>query len=700
MTSFNATWCRRADRRRRSAIQPRLEQMEPRALLTATAWDIVPGAQGLGPARMLAVGSELYFESGDRLWWSNGTEAGTRKVLGVSNLSLSRIKSMVGQGPTLYLSLDSDGNNWAELWTAETGMARQLQPTVEDYNPTSLASIGGVVYFTNFVSPVSQWSLMRFPEPHTVYSTTQGESYGIGRLTGVGDRVFFAASEDDRGWEPYVHDPALPGSPDDRTFRLRDIFAGSTPDYMGSQPASFTAVGNLCYFTADDHVNGRELWVSDGTTPGTRMISIADGPTGSSPTSLFAFGDTLVFQARRGGVTSLFRLDAGGVPEALLPIDSLADAEVVGDTLFLVLAPPGGSAGLYAMGSAGNLTPVVSADPFLAFSAPSNLTRLGDSLCFAATRNTTGRQTVWTLASLTRAIPIASAMQSVSQLVVTTEGLFATGSGVGPTGQNVGTELWRVTTELHRPNASDDARTVPFDTPITISALLNDTDADRDPLKILRTTAPRHGKVQIIDGQKLRYTPTPGYDGTDSFVYTASDGMLTSSATVRLTVKPPDASSYPVVSFEKSGSAWVENGGTASIRVRLSKAFSRTVSVGVQFTGVGRQPLSTTDVRRLSTLPLTFAPGSTVQTLRYQIVNDSSPEPTETAQIRLVSPTSCRLGTPSLHVLAVSANDGDRAAWSRLISIPEQPAAGIAQALDPATGSRVQSRFAARHRRR
>ena len=37
-------------------------------------------------------------------------------------------------------------------------------------------------------------------------------------------------------------------------------------------PDDLTVVGDTLYFTADDGVNGRELWKSDGTEAGTLMV--------------------------------------------------------------------------------------------------------------------------------------------------------------------------------------------------------------------------------------------------------------------------------------------------------------------------------------------------------------------------------------------------------------------------------------------
>ena len=44
-----------------------------------------------------------------------------------------------------------------------------------------------------------------------------------------------------------------------------------------------------------------------------------------------------------------------------------------------------------------------------------------------------------------------------------------------------------------------------------------------------------HGTVTLAAGQ-VTYTPNPNYNGPASFTYTISDGVLTSTATVSITV--------------------------------------------------------------------------------------------------------------------------------------------------------------------
>ena len=72
-----------------------------------------------------------------------------------------------------------------------------------------------------------------------------------------------------------------------------------------------------------------------------------------------------------------------------------------------------------------------------------------------------------------------------------------------------------------------------------VAVLANDTDPNGDALTVTAIAmAPAHGTATInAGGQTVRYTPTAGYSGSDSFQYTVSDGRGgTATGTVNLTV--------------------------------------------------------------------------------------------------------------------------------------------------------------------
>ncbi|MBY0262696.1 MAG: hypothetical protein K2Q20_10155, partial [Phycisphaerales bacterium] len=78
-----------------------------------------------------------------------------------------------------------------------------------------------------------------------------------------------------------------------------------------SNPSTFARLGSGVVFSATDAVNGRELWYSDGTAAGTRMVADI-GPTwqSSTPFSTTTLGSRVVFGAWDG--TNLFLHSSDG----------------------------------------------------------------------------------------------------------------------------------------------------------------------------------------------------------------------------------------------------------------------------------------------------------------------------------------------------------------------------------------------------
>ena len=69
----------------------------------------------------------------------------------------------------------------------------------------------------------------------------------------------------------------------------------------GSDPSNFIEFNDRIYFTADDRVNGNELWTSDGTAEGTQLVAdINSSSEGSFASNLIELNDKLYFTANDG----------------------------------------------------------------------------------------------------------------------------------------------------------------------------------------------------------------------------------------------------------------------------------------------------------------------------------------------------------------------------------------------------------------
>lgn len=66
-------------------------------------------------------------------------------------------------------------------------------------------------------------------------------------------------------------------------------------------------------------------------------------------------------------------------------------------------------------------------------------------------------------------------------------------------------------------DANDDSATTTEGTAVDVNVASNDYG-----LGVAYVGEPNHGTAQLIQGSTIRYTPDPGFTGTDSFIYTVS----------------------------------------------------------------------------------------------------------------------------------------------------------------------------------
>lgn len=91
-----------------------------------------------------------------------------------------------------------------------------------------------------------------------------------------------------------------------------------------------------------------------------------------------------------------------------------------------------------------------------------------------------------------------------------------------------------------KPVASSDTAFIDEDTVLSIAKttlLSNDTDIDVDLLTLSSVSNPVNGSV-VIDGTDVKFTPTANYFGSASFDYIVTDGIITDTASVAITVNP------------------------------------------------------------------------------------------------------------------------------------------------------------------
>ena len=108
----------------------------------------------------------------------------------------------------------------------------------------------------------------------------------------------------------------------------------------------------------------------------------------------------------------------------------------------------------------------------------------------------------------------------------------------GNGGTDDATVLISVAAVNDAPVANNDNVTTLEDTAVTIEVLANDSDVDGDALQVnsALVSDPSDGTVTFSNGT-FTYTPNANFNGTDSFVYSISDGNGgTADATVQISV--------------------------------------------------------------------------------------------------------------------------------------------------------------------
>jgi len=193
-------------------------------------------------------------------------------------------------------------------------------------------------------------------------------------LTAAGRFVYFGADDGRHGYELWRSNGTAKG-----TRLVKDIRQGP----LSSQVFSLTNVGGTLYFTADDGIHGAELWRSDGTAGGTRLVKdINPGPVGSAAFWLTPVGSGVFFYAFDGTRRGLWHSDGTDTGTGLVKeLVNAQDLAAVGSSLFFAGAAGTGPLGLWR--SDGTTAGTAEVAPG-AVTTPYDLTNVAGTLFFAA----------------------------------------------------------------------------------------------------------------------------------------------------------------------------------------------------------------------------------------------------------------------------------------------------------------------------
>lgn len=228
--------------------------------------------QGSDPYDKAVLNGILYFVAASddedyRLWKTDGTEAGTVQL----GQDLYDIQNLTVSGNKLFFAADHDDYG-TELWVTDgteegTRLVIDLDPGDNNSNPANLVDANGTLFF------VDGDNNMIWKTDGTIEGTlpVSGLIQPDTPLFAAGDKVYFVFDHDTHGEELWVSNGTFIG-----TKMVKDINPGSS-DGVRDYDFTATAIGDILYFAADDGSSGRELWKSDGTEAGTQIVIDLNG---------------------------------------------------------------------------------------------------------------------------------------------------------------------------------------------------------------------------------------------------------------------------------------------------------------------------------------------------------------------------------------------------------------------------------------
>jgi ELWxxDGT repeat protein len=276
------------------------------------------------------LGSKLLFWGDDgltgcELWITDGTHAGTMLVKDIApgvdasgrpNSSYPSDIVVLSNGQAIFRA--EDATHGIELWTTDgTSAGTMLLKDIatganagghpNDSYPENFAVLangravfqardathGAELWITDGTSAGTM--LVKDIAPGDLSNGIPNGSYPRDFAVLPNGRAVFTAEESHDNRELWVTDGTGPG-----TMLLKDISANGEMRLFG-----LTVIDANVYFWANDGVNGAEPWVTDGTSANTKLVADINNSGDSSPTAesssqFIKFGDQVYFQANNG----------------------------------------------------------------------------------------------------------------------------------------------------------------------------------------------------------------------------------------------------------------------------------------------------------------------------------------------------------------------------------------------------------------
>lgn len=243
---------------------------------------------------------------GNELWVTDGTTAGTRLLLetisGTEGIPRFSRTIFISNENRVFFSLDFDEYSFKKLWVTDgtiagTSLVKDFGSGEISYYPLEATSLDGKIFFSadDGLNGFELWVSDGSSNGTSMVENINSDgSSSPEELFVLGNKVLFTAINQESNRELWVSKGT-----NLTTYKLKEI---NSSNDLGSSPffthnAHSKEIGK-CYFSAYDDVNGRELWVTDGTQNGTFLVeNINDRDDNSHPGNFTFFKNEIYFSA-------------------------------------------------------------------------------------------------------------------------------------------------------------------------------------------------------------------------------------------------------------------------------------------------------------------------------------------------------------------------------------------------------------------
>ncbi len=249
--------------------------------------DIHPGSQGSNISFAVAFNNRLYFGAEDGLgdetggyepWVSDGTESGTHMLKNINSIGNSYPYGYVPMNDSLYFVASTyNSGSGREIWRTQGTEASTLIVSNTMAGATLLTPFGDqVAYGTEgtlqTAKPIDSEDGANSRELVTLDAATD-----LRQMINLNGNLIFTSNLDNDG---QLELRTLRADTPRNVETLADL-NGTESSY----PKQFITLNGELLFTAADTGIGEEVWITDGTAEGTRLLlDLYTGPNSSAPT--------------------------------------------------------------------------------------------------------------------------------------------------------------------------------------------------------------------------------------------------------------------------------------------------------------------------------------------------------------------------------------------------------------------------------